>query len=112
MEAIEKHPCLKCLDLENNTLGPDAAKVMGDALAKHPEFERAHFKDLFTGRLKTEIPLALVRYFFLNKNLTRIMVTVTMLQPQKTVVNNVSTPFHCRFIQQKICFLYFMIEAK
>ncbi|XP_018022102.1 ran GTPase-activating protein 1 [Hyalella azteca] len=62
-KAIEEHPNLVTLDLENNTLGPDAAKVIGDALAKHPEFKRAHFKDLFTGRLKTEIPLALKHLF-------------------------------------------------
>lgn len=53
---------LKCLKLEGNTLGIDAAKVIGDALAKHPEFEQAHWKDLFTGRLKTEIPEALVSF--------------------------------------------------
>lgn len=28
-------------------------------MAKHPEFKKAEFKDLFTGRMKTEIPLAL-----------------------------------------------------
>ncbi|KAF2351528.1 Leucine-rich repeat [Trinorchestia longiramus] len=63
VKAIEEHKNLVTLDLENNTLGPEAAKVIGDALAKHPEFKRAHFKDLFTGRLKTEIPLALKHLF-------------------------------------------------
>ena len=51
------------MKLEANTLGVEAAKVMGDALASHPEFERAHWKDLFTGRLKTEIPDALRHLF-------------------------------------------------
>lgn len=37
----------------------DAARAIGKALEKHPEFKRALFKDLFTGRLKTEIPQAL-----------------------------------------------------
>ncbi|KAG7164319.1 Ran GTPase-activating protein 1-like [Homarus americanus] len=59
-EAIRNCKDLRCLKLEANTLGVEAAKVMGDALAVHPEFERAHWKDLFTGRLKTEIPDALV----------------------------------------------------
>lgn len=59
-EAIRAAKDLRCLDLSANTLGVDAAKVIGDALADHPEFERAHWKDLFTGRLKTEIPEALV----------------------------------------------------
>ncbi|ROT80000.1 hypothetical protein C7M84_001272 [Penaeus vannamei] len=62
-EAIRNHKDLRCLVLEANTLGVEAAKVMGDALAMHPEFERAHWKDLFTGRLKTEIPEALRHLF-------------------------------------------------
>ncbi|XP_042868321.1 ran GTPase-activating protein 1-like [Penaeus japonicus] len=62
-EAIRNHKDLRCLVLEANTLGVEAAKVMGDALATHPEFERAHWKDLFTGRLKTEIPEALRHLF-------------------------------------------------
>ena len=52
---------VECLKLEGNTLGIDAAEMIGKALASHPEFTRAHWKDLFTGRLKTEIPQALVR---------------------------------------------------
>jgi len=56
-------PHLETLILENNTLGPQAAKVIGEALAKHPEFKNAIWKDLFTGRLKTEIPQAL-KYLF------------------------------------------------
>lgn len=63
-EAIRNHKDLRCLVLEANTLGVEAAKVMGDALAMHPEFERAHWKDLFTGRLKTEIPEALRHLFY------------------------------------------------
>lgn len=40
-------------------MGVDAARGIGEALKRHPEFKRALFKDLFTGRMKTEIPLAL-----------------------------------------------------
>lgn len=32
---------------------------IGEALKKHPEMKKALWKDLFTGRMKTEIPLAL-----------------------------------------------------
>jgi len=60
---IEAFPHLETLILENNTLGPQAAKVIGEALAKHPEFKNAIWKDLFTGRLKTEIPQALKHLF-------------------------------------------------
>ncbi|KAK7067623.1 Ran GTPase-activating protein 1, partial [Halocaridina rubra] len=62
-EAIRSHKDLQCLVLEANTLGVEAAEMMGDALANHPEFERAHWKDLFTGRLKREIPEALRHLF-------------------------------------------------
>ena len=34
-------------------------QFLGEALAVHPEFRRAHWKDMFTGRMKTEIPPAL-----------------------------------------------------
>lgn len=59
IEAIQSSEVLEFLNLEGNTLGVDAARGIGDALKKHPEFKRALFKDLFTGRMKTEIPLAL-----------------------------------------------------
>ncbi|MCL4133345.1 UNVERIFIED_CONTAM: hypothetical protein GTU68_000703, partial [Idotea baltica] len=54
---------LQCLKLEANTLGVEAAEVIGNALAKHPKFERALWNDLFTGRMKTEIPQALKHLF-------------------------------------------------
>lgn len=38
----------------------DAAKAIGEALKSHPELKRALLKDLFTGRMKTEIPPALI----------------------------------------------------
>ncbi|XP_064608240.1 ran GTPase-activating protein 1-like [Liolophura sinensis] len=58
-EGIEKCPHMTALRLEGNTMGAEAAKVIGKALEKHPEFERALWSDMFTGRLKTEIPPAL-----------------------------------------------------
>ena len=50
---------MKKLTFSGNTVGIDAAEVIGHALAKHPEFEEAQWKDMFTGRMKTEIPPAL-----------------------------------------------------
>lgn len=47
------------LNLDGNTLGVEAAEAIGEALKKHPEFRKALWKNLFTRRLKTEIPLAL-----------------------------------------------------
>ena len=49
-------------------MGIEAAGAIGVALEQHPELRRAHWKDMFTGRMKTEIPPALV-------NLTRYTCT-------------------------------------
>uniref|UniRef100_U5EZK0 Putative ran gtpase-activating protein n=1 Tax=Corethrella appendiculata TaxID=1370023 RepID=U5EZK0_9DIPT len=59
VEAIKNCKVLNYLNLEGNTLGVEAAKAIGKALEKHPEFREALWKDLFTGRMKTEIPPAL-----------------------------------------------------
>jgi Ran GTPase-activating protein 1 len=47
------------LTFSGNTVGIEAANAIGKALEKHPEFKNAHWKDMFTGRMKTEIPPAL-----------------------------------------------------
>uniref|UniRef100_T1JHW2 Ran-GTPase activating protein 1 C-terminal domain-containing protein n=1 Tax=Strigamia maritima TaxID=126957 RepID=T1JHW2_STRMM len=59
VDAIHKCQKLISLKLDGNTLGVTAAKAIAKALESHPEFKRALWKDLFTGRLKTEIPDAL-----------------------------------------------------
>jgi len=56
---IEKCDHMTALRLEGNTLGVEAAEAVAKALGKHPEFERALWSDMFTGRLKSEIPHAL-----------------------------------------------------
>ncbi|KAL1517043.1 hypothetical protein ABEB36_000860 [Hypothenemus hampei] len=58
-EEIDKCTKLEYLNLEGNTLGVDASKAIAKSLEKHPEFKRALWKDMFTGRMKTEIPKAL-----------------------------------------------------
>ncbi|KAJ8667480.1 hypothetical protein QAD02_009143 [Eretmocerus hayati] len=59
-EAIEKCKDMEYLDLEGNTLGPDAAKAVSEAIEKHgAKLKRALWKDMFTGRMKDEIPVAL-----------------------------------------------------
>ena len=57
---IINHGDMHTLTFSGNTIGIDAAGAIGKALEKHPEFRRAHWKDMFTGRMKTEIPPALV----------------------------------------------------
>ena len=59
-DKIAAYKNMKELTFSGNTVGIEAAKTLGKALEKHPEFERAHWKDMFTGRMKTEIPPALL----------------------------------------------------
>lgn len=66
IEAIEKCENLQFLNLEGNTLGVESSAAIAKALEKHPEFKQALWKDMFTGRMKTEIPKALVSFFFLQ----------------------------------------------
>lgn len=60
VKQIGESPNLKYLELEGNTLGVSASKAIGKALESKPELEAALWKDLFTGRLKNEIPQAFV----------------------------------------------------
>lgn len=60
VSAIEKCPHLVYFNLQGNTLGIDAAKEIGNALGKHgAHLKRALWQDMFTGRLKSEIPIVL-----------------------------------------------------
>lgn len=76
---------LNYLDLEGNTLGCAAAKLIGEALKKHPEMKRALWKDMFTGRMKTEIPPALIDLsnglMFCNAQLTVLDLSDNALGP-------------------------------
>ncbi|VVC95689.1 unnamed protein product [Leptidea sinapis] len=59
VDAINACPDLQYLTLTGNTLGIPAAKAIAKALENHPELKSARFSDMFTGRMKTEIPPAL-----------------------------------------------------
>ncbi|KAG8232040.1 hypothetical protein J437_LFUL014443 [Ladona fulva] len=58
-EAIEKCENMEFLNFDGNTIGVEAAKVIGKALSGKPEFKRALWNNMFSGRMKTEIPKAL-----------------------------------------------------
>uniref|UniRef100_A0A914EBE3 Uncharacterized protein n=1 Tax=Acrobeloides nanus TaxID=290746 RepID=A0A914EBE3_9BILA len=57
--AIKKHQYFETLILSGNTLSTEAAKPIAEILEEHQELKRALWSDLFTGRLKTEIPKTL-----------------------------------------------------
>lgn len=55
---------IHCLILSGNTLGVDASRVISNSLSRQPTLKEAIFADMFTGRLKTEIPNVLVSFQF------------------------------------------------
>ncbi|KAJ0169424.1 hypothetical protein K1T71_015011 [Dendrolimus kikuchii] len=59
VDAINSCPNLHYLTLTGNTLGVSAAQAIAKALESHPELKICRFSDMFTGRMKTEIPPAL-----------------------------------------------------
>ncbi|NXN13421.1 RAGP1 protein, partial [Indicator maculatus] len=60
IKQIEEFDGLETLCLEGNTVGVEAAKVIAKALEKKSELKRCHWSDMFTGRLRSEIPPALI----------------------------------------------------
>lgn len=60
IKEIEDFDSLEALRLEGNTVGVEAAKVIAKALEKKSELKRCHWSDMFTGRLRSEIPPALI----------------------------------------------------
>ncbi|OWK03850.1 RANGAP1 [Cervus elaphus hippelaphus] len=59
IKEIEDFDGLEALRLEGNTVGVEAARVIAKALEKKSELKRCHWSDMFTGRLRSEIPPAL-----------------------------------------------------
>ncbi|KAG9483866.1 hypothetical protein GDO78_009668 [Eleutherodactylus coqui] len=56
VQEIERFEGLQALRLECNTVGVEAAKAIAKALEKKPDLKRCHWSDMFTGRLRSEIP--------------------------------------------------------
>ncbi|KAI4873477.1 hypothetical protein NFI96_032560, partial [Prochilodus magdalenae] len=59
VKEIEQCECLKALRLEGNTVGVEAAQAIAKALESKKDLQRCHWSDMFTGRLRSEIPPAL-----------------------------------------------------
>ncbi|XP_072348103.1 ran GTPase-activating protein 1a [Scyliorhinus torazame] len=60
IEEIEGFENLQALRLEGNTIGVEAAKAIARSLSNKKELQKCYWSDMFTGRLRSEIPLALV----------------------------------------------------
>lgn len=59
VDAIKSTVDITALRLEGNTLGLDASIAIAEALKEQSKFERALWSDIFTGRLRAEIPPSL-----------------------------------------------------
>ncbi|XP_008436096.1 ran GTPase-activating protein 1b [Poecilia reticulata] len=57
---MEQYPGLRALRLEGNTVGVEAAKAIAKALESKDQLQRCYWSDMFTGRLRSEIPTALM----------------------------------------------------
>uniref|UniRef100_A0A3B5PXL6 Ran GTPase activating protein 1b n=1 Tax=Xiphophorus maculatus TaxID=8083 RepID=A0A3B5PXL6_XIPMA len=60
LRKIEQYPGLRALRLEGNTVGVEAAKAIAKALESKDQLQRCYWSDMFTGRLRSEIPTALM----------------------------------------------------
>ncbi|CAJ0955496.1 unnamed protein product, partial [Mesorhabditis belari] len=56
VQQICKFPNLQVLELRGNTLGVEAGEAIAEALKRHPELKYCLWGDLFTTRLRDEIP--------------------------------------------------------
>ncbi|XP_070782955.1 ran GTPase-activating protein 1b [Enoplosus armatus] len=59
VREIEQYQGLRALRLEGNTVGVDAARAIAKALESKDLLQRCYWSDMFTGRLRSEIPTAL-----------------------------------------------------
>lgn len=60
LDELSKLSNVKKIDFSGNTIGIEASKHLADAVEKHiSTLEEVNFADLFTGRLKDEIPRSL-----------------------------------------------------
>lgn len=101
VEAISRCPKLEMLCLEGNTLGVDAAKAIGKALESCPKLKRALWKDLFTGRLRTEIPDA-VR--FLSSGMLLAKATLTELDLSDNAFGPIGAGALLPLLSSPVCF--------
>ncbi|KAL7883543.1 hypothetical protein SRHO_G00012010 [Serrasalmus rhombeus] len=59
VKAVREFKGLQALRLEGNTVGVEAAQAIAKALEDKSDFQCCYWSDMFTGRLRSEIPPAL-----------------------------------------------------
>ncbi|XP_063987105.1 ran GTPase-activating protein 1 [Diachasmimorpha longicaudata] len=101
-DEIKKCEKMGYLDLEGNTLGADAAKAVSKALETHgSHLKRALWKDMFTGRMKTEIPKALE---YLGDGLNRAGARLVELDLSDNAFGPIGVQGLAAFLRSSTCY--------
>ncbi|XP_015127206.1 ran GTPase-activating protein 1 [Diachasma alloeum] len=101
-DEIKKCENMGYLNLEGNTLGPDAAKAVAKALESHgSHLKYALWKDMFTGRMKTEIPKALE---YLGDGLNRAGARLVELDLSDNAFGPIGIQALAAFLRSNTCY--------
>ncbi|XP_015188317.1 PREDICTED: ran GTPase-activating protein 1 [Polistes dominula] len=102
IKAIEECPQLEFFNLEGNTLGPNAAEAVAQALQKNGSLlKRALWKDMFTSRSKAEIPVALEH---LGTSLSTAGAQLTELELSDNAFGPIGIKGLADFLTSKTCY--------
>jgi len=74
IQRIKDFKDLEALELTGNTIGVDAAKAIAESISSRSELKRCLWADIFTGRLRSEIPHSLIS---LGKSLISAQCSIT-----------------------------------
>ncbi|CAG2115068.1 unnamed protein product [Medioppia subpectinata] len=100
VSAVKGCQRLVTLNLEGNTLGISAAKQLAKSLESCASVENVLFNNLFTGRLKTEIPDVLV---FMTSGLMLSNARLNTLDLSDNAIGPVGMPSLLPFLQSHSC---------
>lgn len=100
IDAINACPQLITLNLDGNTLGIDAGKGLAKCLESRPTLKNALFNNLFTGRLKTEIPEVLN---FVTTGISLSGAKLQVLDLSDNAIGPVGMPSLLPFLQSDSC---------
>ncbi|KAK0418355.1 hypothetical protein QR680_013515 [Steinernema hermaphroditum] len=93
VQKISSTPLVEALELRGNTVGLEGGTAIASALETHPELKRALWSDMFTGKLKTEIPPIL-------KTLCRAMMVANVQLVELDLSDNAFGPIGAEGIQE------------
>lgn len=86
----------KTIILEGNTIGIEAAERIGESLSKQPFLREAKFKDIFTSRGKTEVPIAMN---FLLTGISKSGTELTLLDLSDNALGPTGAPAIFQFLK-------------